>query len=308
MICGSDSVGQKVMATIGMFDGVHLGHQWLIADLKARAASLGLGTAIITFRDHPHNVLRPDKRLKMLMSASRRLECLRATGVSRVIDMDFTPELSTLGSAEFMELISRRYGVAALLVGYNHRFGHNRDERFAQYQANGARLGVRVEQAAEYAGPEAPVSSSIVRDLVKRGEVAAAAAKMGSPLRLAGRVVHGYARGRDLGFPTANIEVDPALILPRCGAYAVMVETPDGQRLCGMANIGTRPTFSGGESSVEVNIFGFSGDVYGRMIAVDFVERLRDERPMASAEELRAQLLADRLAAARLLDAASKGR
>lgn len=284
-----------VAATIGMFDGVHRGHVWLIDRLKEFAARRGLGTAVVTFTNHPRNVLRPDAGMPLIMPLPRRIDLLAATGIDRIMLMDFTPELSMLDSAGFMELLSSHYGTAALLMGYNHRFGHNRDERFSDYVDCGRSLGIEVERADEYRGDFAPISSSIVRRLLNDGDVATAADKLGRHFGLCGTVVHGFARGRDIGFPTANVDVaDTRLIVPRDGVYAVTVTLPDGSTHGGMANIGIRPTFNdGARRSIEIHIFGFDADIYGAEIEVRFIHRLRDERAMGSVEELKAQLCAD---------------
>ena len=292
---------RSVAATIGMFDGVHLGHLWLIGALKRQAARRNLCSALITFGDHPQNVLRPERDLKLLMPIDERLAALSATGVDYIILMDFTRELSMLDSSGFTSLISGHYGVAAMTVGFNHRFGHNRDESFTDYERNGAQAGVAMEQADEYAGPEAPVSSSIIRHLLQQGDMAQAAAKLGRPFSITGPVVHGFARGRGMGFPTANIQTEPSALVPCQGVYAARITLPDGSVHGGMANIGTHPTFPGGGMSVEAHIFDFHGELYGKTAKVELLARLRDERAMDSAEELRQQLETDRAAALQAL-------
>lgn len=201
-----------------------------------------------------------------------------------------------------MTLLRDTYGMQALMVGYNHHFGHNRDEGFAQYVEHGRDLGVDVVKAPEYLGEYAPVSSSIIRGLINAGKVVDAMHCMGRPYRLEGRVVHGFHNGRGIGFPTANVgDIDPNLILPHTGAYAVMVDVA-GQRLQGMVNIGHRPTFDNGRQlSIEVNIFDFDDDIYGQDIALDFMGFLRLEFKMVSIDELRQQLTRDREKARKLL-------
>lgn len=288
----------SVAASIGMFDGVHRGHRWLIESLRRFAAQRGLKSAVITFRNHPQNILRPNDGLKLIMPLDARLEMLASTGIDFVILMDFTAALSQLDSTGFIRLMSEHYGVGAMLVGFNHRFGHNRNEQYADYVRNGAALGVEFERAMEYDGAEAPVSSSIIRRLLDSGDVAVAAQKLGREFRLTGRVVHGFARGREIGFPTANIDVDSRIIVPQSGVYAVRVRLADGSVHGGMANIGVRPTFDDGNArSIEVNIFDFAGDIYDTAIDVDFVSHLREERAMQSVDDLRSQLSADLVAA-----------
>lgn len=282
-----------VAATVGMFDGVHLGHLQLINQLKEQASRLGMKSAIITFNQHPQSVLKPDTTVAMITPLELRMQLLNSTGVDFVIAMDFTRELSQLDSTAFMTLINGDYGVRAMTVGFNHRFGHNRNESYPDYRTNGAALGITVEQAGEYSGPAAPVSSSIIRNLINTGQVSAAAAKLGRYHSIIGAVVHGQHRGTALGFPTANIEAQPQALLPANGVYAVRVTTPDSLIRGGMANIGSHPTFPGGEPTLEVNIFDFNGNIYGKSVTIEFVGRLRNERTMNGPQELTQQLAAD---------------
>ena len=290
------------MATIGIFDGVHLGHATLVSALCEQAHERGLKAVVFTFAHHPRMVLSHDPRFKMLQPLDDRLNCLEALGTDAIVVMPFTPELSLLDSRAFMTLLRDTYGMQALMVGYNHHFGHNRDEGFAQYVEHGRDLGIDVVKAPEYLGEYAPVSSSIIRGLINAGKVVDAMHCMGRPYRLEGRVVHGFHNGRGIGFPTANVgDIDSNLILPHTGAYAVMVDVA-GQRLQGMVNIGYRPTFDNGRQlSIEVNIFDFDDDIYGQDIALDFMGFLRLEFKMVSIDELRQQLTRDREKARKLL-------
>ena len=289
-----------IAATIGMFDGFHLGHRTLVESLKREAGKRGLATAVVTFRDHPQNVLHHAGQ-KWICTLDDRIRCIADQGVDYLILMDFTPELAALDSTAFMMLLRDRYHLRALVVGFNHRFGHNRSEGFDDYRANGARLGVEVVQAAEYAGEYAPVSSSIVRRYIAEGNVEAAMHRLYHPFCLSGTVVHGLKNGRKIGFPTANVGgYSPQVIMPANGVYVTLAQIDDGDWLPSMANIGTRPTvLAEGGISVEVNIFNFDADIYDRRFAVRFVKRLRSEQHYASLEELKQQLAADRDASIR---------
>lgn len=284
-----------VVATIGMFDGVHQGHATLIDELRRQAAARGLKSAVITFAHHPQHVLRPGGDLRMIMTLDQRIKQLENMGLDYVAVMDFTVELSRNTSLEFMRVMQEQWGVKVLIVGYNHRFGHDRDATFASYMENGHKLGIEVMKAPEYLGEFAPVSSTIVRGLIAAGKVDDACNCMGRPFRLSGEVVHGFHNGRGIGFPTANVgNLDPLVILPHTGAYAVMVEVA-GRRMQGMVNVGHRPTLDNGrELSIEVNIFGFDDDIYGMPITLEFIKFLRLEFKMGSIDELRAQLTTDR--------------
>lgn len=286
---------EAVVATIGMFDGVHHGHATLIGALKECASQRGLKTCAITFTRHPQHVLRPGGDLRMIQPLDERLAVLKSMGLDYVAVMDFTRELAANTSMNFMRIMKERWGVKVLIVGYNHRFGHDRDATFATYVEHGKALGIEVMKAPEYLGEYAPVSSTIVRGLIAAGKVDDACKCMGRPYRLHGEVVHGFHNGRGIGFPTANVgKTDPLVILPHTGAYAVMVEVA-GKRLKGMVNVGHRPTLDNGmELSVEVNIFDFDDDIYGMPITLEFIKFLRLEFKMGGIDELRAQLTCDR--------------
>lgn len=305
-IIGSDTQLEPgtTIATIGMFDGVHLGHATLLDFLKEQARQRGLESAVVTFAQHPQAVLHPEAGIKMIMTVDDKLKLIARHGIDCTVLLDFTRELSLLDSSRFIELLRDRYGVAALVAGYDHHFGHNKQETFADYVRHGRELGVDIVKAPEYLGAYAPVSSSIIRKLITSGKVDDAMHCMGHPYSLAGKVVHGFHNGSGIGFPTANVgELDPTLILPHRGAYAVMVDVA-GKHLKGMVNVGVRPTMHNGHRlSIEVNIFDFDGDIYGMPIKLEFIKFLRLEFKLGSIEELRAQLTRDRAQSVKILDA-----
>ncbi|MCI6170014.1 riboflavin biosynthesis protein RibF [Sodaliphilus pleomorphus] len=305
-IIGSDTQLEPgtTIATIGMFDGVHLGHATLLDFLKEQARQRGLESAVVTFAQHPQAVLHPEAGIKMIMTVDDKLKLIARHGIDCTVLLDFTRELSLLDSSRFIELLRDRYGVAALVAGYDHHFGHNKQETFADYVRHGRELGVDIVKAPEYLGAYAPVSSSIIRKLIASGKVDDAMHCMGHPYSLAGKVVHGFHNGSGIGFPTANVgELDPTLILPHRGAYAVMVDVA-GKHLKGMVNVGVRPTMHNGHRlSIEVNIFDFDGDIYGMPIKLEFIKFLRLEFKLGSIEELRAQLTRDRAQSVKILDA-----
>lgn len=305
-IIGSDTQLEPgtTIATIGMFDGVHLGHATLLDFLKEQARQRGLESAVVTFAQHPQAVLHPEAGIKMIMTVDDKLKLIARHGIDCTVLLDFTRELSLLDSSRFIELLRDRYGVDALVAGYDHHFGHNKQETFADYVRHGRELGVDIVKAPEYLGAYAPVSSSIIRKLIASGKVDDAMHCMGHPYSLAGKVVHGFHNGSGIGFPTANVgELDPTLILPHRGAYAVMVDVA-GKHLKGMVNVGVRPTMHNGHRlSIEVNIFDFDGDIYGMPIKLEFIKFLRLEFKLGSIEELRAQLTRDRAQSVKILDA-----
>jgi len=290
-------------AAVGMFDGVHRGHVLLVDYLKQQASAAGLQSLVVTFTHHPQQVLHPDVHVPLILPVERRLQLIEGLEPDLLLPLDFTRELSQLSAAQFMTWLRDRWGVTLLVVGYNHRFGHDRGATFADYVQQGANLGVRVVKAPEYLGQYAPVSSTIIRRLIAAGKVDDAMHCMGRPHTIAGRVVHGFHNGSQLGFPTANVgDIDPDVALPHQGAYAV-IATVNGQQWRGMANIGSRPTLNNGSQvSVEVNLFDFDGDIYGADIQLAFIRFLRLEFKMCGIQELQQQLTRDREQAVAILD------
>lgn len=295
--------GERLVATIGFFDGVHLGHRFLIHELKQVAESAGLPSAVITFPEHPRAVLQADYQPKLLNSFEEKLEQLASTGIDYCIVLDFTPELSRLTAEAFITtLLADRLHVDTLLIGYDHRFGYNRADGFEQYVAYGKACGIRVIKASQYSEGEAAVSSSEIRKLLAECQVEKAAHLLTYPYRLRGNIVSGYQVGRKLGFPTANIQVDePSKIIPGIGVYAVRVYL-NGQCHKGMLYIGNRPTLDNGDNiTLEVNILNFSADIYNNEITVAFIQHIRGDIKFNSLDQLVAQLERDREKVERIL-------
>ncbi len=295
-----------VVAAVGMFDGVHAGHSTLVRTLVEAARERGARSLVLTFTRHPLELLRPDSAApSTLCSAARRRERLLDLGVDSVEFLDFTPELRALTGREFLRMLRTRYGVTALVVGFNNHFGSDRlDARAARAVA--AEEGIEIIPAGELSLPDIPcVSSSNIRRAVAEGDVARAARLLGRPYALEGTVVHGAALGRRLGFPTANLTLDdPSAALPAPGVYIVDVEIPHlGLVRRGVTNIGRRPSVDSpdGRLTIETYILDFDGDVYGRALRLAFLERLRPERRFPDLEALRAQIAADARSARRYL-------
>lgn len=298
-----DVAPRRVAATIGMFDGMHLGHITLINALKQEAECRGQQSAVITFRQHPQLVVNPLGSPRALMTLDKKIESIAALNPDYLILLDFDKDLSLLSARQFIEKLRDHYSVATLVMGYNHRFGHEKNLTFAHYVQQGREAGVDVVKGPEYLGKYAPVSSSIVRQLIAGGRVEDAMNCMGHPFELAGKVVHGFHNGRGIGFPTANVgNIAPGIIMPHLGAYAVMVEVA-GKWRQGMVNIGHRPTLNNGDNiSIEVNIFDFDDDIYGLDITLRFIRFLRLEFKMGSIEKLREQLTHDKQLSIKILD------
>lgn len=292
-----------VMATIGFFDGVHVGHRFLIDEVKAAAAERGLPSAVITFPLHPRAVLQKDYQPRLLNSFEDKLRLLATTGVDYCIVLDFTVALSQLSAEAFLHILATEWRVKGLVIGYDHRFGHDRRDGFEQYVQYGQRWGIEVLKAAAFDAGHTAVSSSEIRRLVQEGKVERAAQLLTYAYHISGRIVSGYKVGRTLGFPTANIQPDdPMQLLPGIGVYAVWVEVA-GQRYKGMLYIGSRPTLDNGtQLSIEVHILHFSGDIYNDPIRVSFARFVRGDEKFDSLEALKAQLMRDREVVDQLLN------
>lgn len=294
---------QPLFAALGVFDGVHRGHRAVIARVESEAAARGLSSAVITFRAHPQQVLRPQVPFRMLTSPEERETLLRQTGIDRVIFLDFTREMSLLSAFDFLQILSSHYRVKGLIIGYDHRFGHNRAEGFDDYVKYGQRLGMEILHADELVTDAGPVSSSIIRELLIKGDLTTANHLLSYPYTLHGKVVNGFHVGRELGFPTANIDIDyPDKLIPANGVYAARIVLPDGNRYNGMLNIGNRPTLNRpNDYSIEANLFDFSGNLYGSSLAVELIRYMRPEQTFADITALRAQLIADEAAIRKIL-------
>ena len=305
VIRNADSLKKKKLAaTIGFFDGVHLGHRYLISELKEIAAQSDLPSAIITFPQHPRAVLRSDYQPKLLNTYSEKIELLNKTGIDYCISLDFTRDLSQLTAKEFItEILAHKFHVEILLIGYDHRFGHNREKDFEDYVAYGKLCNMQVIKASRYSEGEESVSSSEIRRLISNHNVEEAAHLLTYPYTIKGQIVSGYKIGRTLGFPTANILVDePCKIIPATGVYAVWVYLNGGKHK-GMLYIGNRPTLNNGnDTSLEVNILDFSGDIYNNEISVAFIHYIRADIKFDTLEELTLQLEHDRETVDKLLD------
>ncbi|RMH66585.1 MAG: bifunctional riboflavin kinase/FAD synthetase [Bacteroidetes bacterium] len=294
------------MVTVGTFDGVHRGHQVLIRYLIERARSHGGRSVVVSFDPHPREVVRGEA-VPLLTTIDERAELCEQLGLDRFIVIPFTHAFSRLGAAEFVEqILVGRIGMQEVVVGYDHGFGHNREGGHALLEDLGRRLGFAVHVIPAQIVEQEVVSSTEIRRALEAGNVRTAAALLGRRYSFDGIVVEGDRRGRTIGFPTANLRpTHPRKILPRPGVYAVRVRLPEGGWWGGMMNLGQRPTFDGTGLRPEVHLFEFEGDLYGRQLRVEFVERLRDERRFASLEGLVEQLSRDRVRSLDVLDTVS---
>lgn len=286
----------RAVATVGFFDGVHSGHRYLIDRLKAVARENNCMSMIITFDKHPRQVLNSDYKPMLLSTLDEKLNLLSQTGIDCCVVLPFTADMADLSAHDFMKtILSERLSVATLMIGYDNRFGHRREDGYEQYVAYGKELGISVIDSDSFSYGNGSVSSSMVRRFISVGDVERAAECLGRPYSLSGMVVHGEAKGRTIGFPTANIvPADADKLIPDGGVYAVLVSLDDSSTMLnGMMNIGSRPTFEGKMQTLEVHIFDFDGDIYKHSLRVFFIKKIRNERCFSSPDELAKQLETD---------------
>lgn len=283
-----DPLDEDTAVTIGVYDGVHLGHQHVLRSLGAT----GLPVVVVTFREHPVKIIDPGAAPPLLTSIEDRMALLADLGVHAVAVIDFDEGFRRLPAEEFVEnVLVASLRARRVAVGRGFRFGHQQLGDVALLRALGSRHGFEVDDV-DILEEGVPVRSTVVRALLQEGHATTAQRLLGRPHRLRGTVVPGDQRGRTIGFPTANLEVDPDVLVPGSGVFAVKIWV-DGERHGGVVNIGKRPTFGGTESVIEAHLLDFSDDLYGRELVVDFIARLRSEQKFAGAEELVAAITND---------------
>jgi riboflavin kinase/FMN adenylyltransferase len=284
--------------TVGTFDGVHLGHRILLEKLVTKAKEINGKSVVVSFDPHPREVLQGgNNTIKLLTTLSERAEMLRQLGVDEMVVIPFDRDFSLMSSEDFIEkIVYQKIGLKHFIIGYDHQFGKNREGSIATVKKLGEMLDFQVHLINAQEVGDITVSSTTVRKaLANEGNVGLATSFLGRPYLLSGMVVHGDKRGRLLGFPTANIKVNnERKIIPARGVYAVEVEF-EGNRFNGMMNIGLRPTVANStELRLEVHIFDFNEQIYGKMLTVYFKKRIRDEQRFEGVEALKKQLIRDK--------------
>ncbi len=283
----------RSIVTVGVFDGVHRGHQKLIHRTVERGRARGLPTVLVTFDPHPAEIIRPGSHPARLTSLRRRAELVAELGIDAFCVLPFTPELQRMEAAAFAhEVLVDRLHAAEVVVGRNFTFGHKAAGNVALLTELGARFGFGVEGLDLMTDDGVTFSSTYIRSCIDAGDVAAAAAALGRPHRIEGVVVHGDHRGRDLGFPTANLASAAWTALPADGVYAGHFVLGD-RRLSSAISVGTNPTFSGRERTVEVYVLDVEEDFYGFDVGVDVEHWLRGQERFADIDALKARILAD---------------
>ena len=285
------------VATIGFFDGVHCGHKFLIDRVVREAHCRKMESSVITFDRHPRQVLHSDYQPKLLSTFDEKLLLLSKTAIDNAVILSFCESLANLSAREFMEQILRdRLNVRRLIIGYDNKFGHNRTESFEDYVRYGRDLGIEVVQNKAFVMDNVKVSSSIIRTYIEKGEMEQANRCLGYPYTIVGKVTTGYQKGRTLGFPTANLDTTGfCQLIPEPGVYAVKVRLQQSVvEHRAMMNIGTRPTFDGHYQTLEVHILNFNEDLYGQLLLVSLVQRIRGEYKFDTPEQLTLQLREDK--------------
>lgn len=277
------------MGTLGFFDGVHLGHRHLIEQVKREALLRKLSSAVITFPVHPRKVLQADYQPSLLSGYDEKLTLLGETGIDYCISIPFTIDLSQLNAKDFIrDILHQRLGLNTLIVGYDHRFGHNREEGYQEYKRYGEEIGMSVLSSTEYRyNDDRKISSSRIRGLLNKGNIKEANQLLSYNYTLSGKIVEGFQVGRTIGYPTANMQVwERYKVVPALGVYAVLVHLHEIVYQ-GMLYIGKRPTLhEDSDISVEVNLFDFEGNLYNQSLTVEFIDFIRSDVKFNTKEEL----------------------
>ncbi|NDE60711.1 MAG: bifunctional riboflavin kinase/FAD synthetase [Cyclobacteriaceae bacterium] len=284
------------VVTSGTFDGVHLGHQKILLRLKDIALKKKGETVLITFWPHPRMVVHSDKKnLRLLSTFEEKVNLLEKFGVDHLVIIPFTEAFSQLSSQEFIQtVLVDQIHTQCLVIGYDHKFGKNREGSFEYLKTHAAEFGFEVEEISRQDVDDSGVSSTKIRTALEQGDAKTAARYLGRPYELNGKVVQGQQLGRSIGFPTANIQIESELkLLPKDGVYAVRVVV-DQDHYPAMVNIGNRPTVQGNEKTIEAYLLGFEGDLYGKQLQVLFIDFIREQQDFGSLEALRQQLILDK--------------
>lgn len=294
----------NTVVTVGTFDGLHAGHRAIMDTVAEKARARDAQSAIVTFDPHPRDIINPgDSGIKLLTTLQERAEILNELGIDRMVVIPFDRDFSLLSSEEFVrDIIFEKIGVSEFVIGYDHQFGRNREGTIETIERIGKELNFETYVVSKREVGAKTVSSTAIRKAIHEdGNVEQAAEFLQRPYRLNGMVVHGDKRGKEIGFPTANIRPEHAKkIIPKNGVYVVKVRI-NGDWYGGMMNIGVRPTFEGDTQTLEVNLFNFDADIYGKEVQVRFYHRIRDEKKFSGKEELIKQLKSDKRQAQQLL-------
>ena len=282
----------ETLLTIGVFDGVHAGHRYLLETLQQQAAEKNLLSGVVTFNPHPQSILHLHNQLLWLSEPEDRVKSLQKLGINLVAVLTFTPEVAQLSAQEFMSLVKKHLRMRSIMVGPDFTLGRGQEGNIHLLRALGRTMKFSVEVIPPYTINGEVVSSTLIRQALTQGDMEKVRRLMGHYFQIGGKVIASDRRGRILGFPTANLDIKPQQALPGNGIYATITQVDDKQ-FHSATNIGTRPTFGEGEKNVETHLLYYEGDLYGKEIRVEFMQKLRDEQHFPSSEELKAQIRKD---------------
>ena len=283
---------KDMLLTIGVFDGVHLGHKYLISQLKEHARQQNLLSGVATFRQHPQEVLAPQTKLSFLTDLAERINLLKNEGVEAIITLSFTHELAQLSTRQFISLLKNYLRMRGMVVGPDFALGRNREGNIDAIRTLAQDMNFSITVVPPIMINGEVVSSTAIRNALADGDMKRVHNLVGHPFSLHGRVISGAGRGIKLGFPTANLDINPQQALPAEGVYATWAYIDD-KAYYSMTNIGKRPTFGGNERTVEVYVLDYHSDLYEHELKIDIIERLRSEKQFDTAEELKEQIAAD---------------
>ena len=283
---------KDTLLTIGVFDGVHLGHKYLLSQLTKQAKEQDLLSGVVTFNRHPHEVLAPQTKLPFLTDLAQRINLLKNEGVEAIFTLSFTRELAQLSARQFASLLKKYLRMRGMVIGPDFALGQTREGNVDILRTLGQDMGFSITVIPPVMIDGEVVSSTAIRNALANGDMKRVLNLVGRPFSLNGRVTKGAGRGEGLGFPTANLDIDPRQALPADGVYATWTDI-DGQTYQSMTNIGWQPTFGGSQRVVEVYILDYHSNLYGRELKIDIMERLRGEKQFDTPEELKKQITED---------------
>ena len=282
----------ETLLTIGVFDGVHAGHRYLLEKMKRKAAERNLLSGVVTFNPHPQSVLNPHNQILWLIAPEDRVKSLQRLGINLVAVLTFTQEVAKLSAREFMILVKKHLRMRGIMVGPDFTLGRGQEGNIHLLRTLGREMNFSLEVIPPCTINGEIVSSTLIRQALTQGDMGKVRRLMGHYFQIGGKVVPSDKRGRILGFPTANLDIKPQQALPSNGIYATVTQVDDKQ-FHSATNIGTRPTFGEGKKTVETHLLNYKGDLYSKEIRVEFVQKLRDEQRFPSSEELKAQIKQD---------------
>ncbi|MDF3818646.1 bifunctional riboflavin kinase/FAD synthetase [Leptospira sp. 96542] len=288
--------------TLGNFDGIHMGHQTLLLRTVEKARELNIPSVVVTYYPNPSVVLGKKPNFKYLTLEEEKETLISQFGIDYLLVLEFTEKLSKMRAEDFLEnIIIRTLNARYIVIGYNHFFGEGRRGDFNLLNSQKEKYGFEVELKEAVLEKNSKISSSLIRSHLEKGEMKEAKSLLGRNYHFQGKVFEGHKRGRTIDFPTANLEISDEQLLPAIGVYVCFVRI-NHKSFGGMLNIGQNPTFDGTKLHVEVNIFDFSGDLYGNFIEVELLDKIRDEKKFSGIEELKSQLILDKETSLKILN------